>query len=111
LIIHESIYDKLVQSLLTAYKSVKIGDPLEASTLMGPLHTKSAIKEYLEGIEVIKQQGGKVLYGGQVHEGFEGGNYVYPTLIEIDPSAEIIKTELFVPILHLLKVKNLEEAI
>jgi aldehyde dehydrogenase family 7 protein A1 len=78
---------------------------------MGPLHTKSAIKEYLEGLEVIKQQGGKILYGGKVHEGIEGGNYVYPTIVEIDPSAEILKTELFVPILYVLKFKDLTEAI
>jgi aldehyde dehydrogenase family 7 protein A1 len=80
-------------------------------TLMGPLHTKSAVKEFEEGLTVIASQGGKVLYGGKVLEDKKPGNYVQPTLIEIDPSAEIIKTELFVPILYLMKFKTLEEAI
>lgn len=98
--------DKLVK----VYGSIKIGDPLEQGTLMGPLHTKAAIKEYEEGLEAIKSQGGQVIYGGSRLEGVEG-NYVHPTLVEIDGLAEIVKTELFVPILYLIKFKTLEEAI
>ncbi len=69
-----------------------------AGTLLGPLHTKSAIKEYTEGLEEIQKQGGKILFGGSPIEG--PGNYVQPTIVEIDPSAPIVKTELFVPILY-----------
>jgi aldehyde dehydrogenase family 7 protein A1 len=76
---------------------------------MGPLHTKGAIKEYEEGLETIKAQGGNILYGGSRLEG--DGNYVHPTLVEIDGYAEIVKTELFVPILYLIKFSTLEEAI
>jgi acyl-CoA reductase-like NAD-dependent aldehyde dehydrogenase len=43
---------------------VKIGDPLNDKTIMGPLHTTNAVKEYLEGLIEIKKQGGKILYGG-----------------------------------------------
>jgi aldehyde dehydrogenase family 7 protein A1 len=76
---------------------------------MGPLHSESSVKEYLEGIETIKKEGGKILYGGKKHE--LGGNFVYPTIVEIDPYAEIIKQELFCPILYVMKCNSIEEAI
>lgn len=110
LIIHEDVYEQVRDKLVKVYGSIKIGNPLEQGTLMGPLHTKASIKEYEEGIETIKAQGGKVIYGGARVEGLEG-NYVLPTLVEIDGYAEIVKTELFVPILHLIKFKTLDEAI
>jgi aldehyde dehydrogenase family 7 protein A1 len=97
------------------YASIRIGNPLEQGTLMGPLHTKASIKEYFEGITEIKKQGGKVLYGGELYNGVnnggEGGNYVLPTLVEIDADAEIVKTELFVPICYLIKFKTFEEGV
>jgi len=64
IIIHESVYDKFVERLASAYKTIKIGNPLEEGVLMGPLHTKAAVKEFTDGIETIKAQGGKILYGG-----------------------------------------------
>ena len=79
--------------------------------MCGPLHTKAAVNEYLEGIKTIQSQGGKILYGGKLVEEKKGGNYVYPTLVEIDGHADIVKQELFVPILYLIKFKTLDEAI
>mmetsp|Transcript_13279 Transcript_13279/g.13078 ORF Transcript_13279/g.13078 Transcript_13279/m.13078 type:complete len:172 (-) Transcript_13279:36-551(-) len=76
---------------------------------MGPLHTKAAVKEYLDGIEEIKKQGGKILVGGSKIEG--EGNYVEPTLVEIHKEAAILNTELFVPICYLVKFGSLDEAI
>jgi hypothetical protein len=74
---------------------------------MGPLHTKSAVKEYTDGLAEIKKQGGKILYGGEIYQevanGGSTGNYVLPTLVEIDKKAEIVKSELFVPICYLIK--------
>jgi aldehyde dehydrogenase family 7 protein A1 len=55
LIIHESVYDQLVEKLVKVYSSIKIGNPLDTSTLMGPLHTKASVKEYEEGIEAIQK--------------------------------------------------------
>lgn len=108
--IHDSIYDSFKSSLVKAYPSVKIGHPLEEGTLMGPLHTKTAVKEYLDGIETIKSQGGKILVGGKEVAGMEG-NYIEPTLVEINHDADIVKTELFVPITYLIKFSTLDEAI
>jgi aldehyde dehydrogenase family 7 protein A1 len=65
---------------------------------------------YKEGIENAKKQGGKVLYGGDILSNMEG-NYVRPTIIEIDSNAQILKNEHFVPILFVMKCKGFEEAI
>lgn len=102
-LIHESVYDTVKARLLAAYKSVPRGDPLVAGTLQGPLHTKAAIKEYTDGLEEIRKQGGSIIFGGNVVEG--DGNFVEATIVEIDPSAAIVKTELFVPILYIMKFK------
>lgn len=95
--------------LLKAYATIKIGDPLEEGTLCGPLHTTGAIKEYLEGIEEIKKQGGKILHGGKRIN--RDGYFVEPTLVAIDKAAKIMNEELFVPILYLVKFDTIEEAI
>lgn len=118
LVLHEAIYDKFVPALVNAYSQLKPGNPLTPGTLLGPLHTPSAVKEYEDGIAEIKKQGGKILYGGSripksVLEplGLAGGNYVYPTLVESNHNMPIVKEELFVPITHILKVKSFEEAV
>lgn len=58
--VHEQIYDQYLDRLNKAYKSVKVGDPLEDGVLCGPLHTSLAVEAFRHGIETIKAQGGKV---------------------------------------------------
>jgi aldehyde dehydrogenase family 7 protein A1 len=53
IIIHESIHDQFVNAMVSAYKTIKRGDPLHPETLLGPLHTKDAVRQYKEGIELI----------------------------------------------------------
>jgi aldehyde dehydrogenase family 7 protein A1 len=95
--------------LLKAYPTIKIGNPLDSSTLCGPLHNKAAVKEYTDAVEEITKAGGKLLIGGKPIEG--KGNYVEPTIFEIDGRLPVVKTEFFVPILHLIKCKDIDEAI
>lgn len=109
IIIHDSLFDTIVPRLVELYGKLRMGDPLDRKTLVGPVHTPSAIKEYADGIEEIKKQGGKILVGGEVVK--RDGNFVNPTIVEIEPFAEITKTELFVPIVYVMKFKTLEEAI
>jgi len=111
--IHESKYDAFKKKIVEIYKNVKIGNPLNTDYIMGPLHTKGAIKEFTEGLDEIRKQGGKVLYGGNKLETPElkEGNYVEPTIVEIDKDAPIVNEELFVPILYLFPVSSFEEAI
>jgi len=113
LFIHEKHFDNVVDKLVKAYPSIPIGDPLDSKTLCGPLHSKNSVKIYLNGLEEIKKQGGKILYGGKTLEDqFPGGNYVQPTIVEIDQkTAPIVKHELFCPILYVMKVKSFEEFI
>ena len=113
LIIHESIYDKLKTSLIKAYKQVKIGNPLEEGTLMGPLIDKDAVKNYSDAIVQIKKQGGKILYGEKVLKGgeYSSGCYVLPTLAEVKNEYPVVQHETFAPILYLIKYKTIEEAL
>ena len=95
--------------MASAYKTIKCGNPMEEGVLLGPLHTKDAVKQYQQGIEEIKKQGGKILVGGSVLPG--PGNYVEPTIVEIKHDAPIVHHELFAPVVYVIKFKNLDEAI
>jgi aldehyde dehydrogenase family 7 member A1 len=80
LLIHESLYDAFVARLVKAYGTIAIGDPLAPGTLMGPLHTPAAVKEYADGLAEIAKQGGRVLVGGKVLAD-RPGNFVTPTIV------------------------------
>jgi len=110
LLIQESVYDGFVARLVAAYKTINAGCPLSSETLLGPLHTPSAIKEFTDGLEEIAKQGGKILVGGTVNKDLEG-NYVHPTIVEIRHDAPIVYTELFVPVLYVIKFGTFEEAV
>lgn len=111
LFLHEKIYDAFVRRLVDAYKKVseRMGDPLHEDTLLGPLHTPRAKQEYLDGLEMIRKQGGRVLVGGKAVE--SEGNFVLPTIVEIAHDAPIVQQEIFAPILYVFKFKTLDEAI
>lgn len=118
LVLHEAIYDKFVSSLVKAYSHLKPGNPLVDGTLLGPLHNAAGVKEFEDGVRDIIAEGGKVLIGGTRIDksvlkplGLENGHYVWPTLIESNHDMPIVKTELFVPITHILKVSSFEEAV
>jgi aldehyde dehydrogenase (NAD+) len=113
LIIHEDIYDVFKKKLVNAYKQLKIGDPLKEENHVGPLIDQHAVTAYLNAIDQIKKQGGKmVLAGGTLSgKGFESGCYVKPCIAEVTNDMEIVQHETFAPILYLIKYKTLEEAI
>ncbi|KAH3757752.1 aldehyde dehydrogenase [Pelomyxa schiedti] len=112
-IIHDSIFDTVVGKMVNAYKNIianRIGDPLDPNTLVGPLHTQAAVREYEEGIAEILKQGGKILVGGHALRS-KPGNFVEPTIVEINHDAAIVKTELFVPIVYVIKYHTFEDAV
>ena len=111
--IHKSKYEAFTQKLIEIYKGVKIGDPLDRDNHMGPLHTPSAIKEYFEGLESIKKQGGKILYGGArlTEPQYANGNYVQPTIVTIAKDAQIVNEEIFVPLVYVFPIEDIDEAI
>lgn len=89
IILHESVYDGFVNRLVKAYKSLPIGDPMHPKTLVGPLNSKNAVKDYENGLKKIVAQGGQILCGGKVLSD-RPGNYVEPTVVAIDPKAPIV---------------------
>ncbi len=105
LIIHESIYDKVKESLKNAYGQLKIGNPLDASNHIGPLIDQDAVRSYLLALEKIKEEGGELIVKGGVLEGadFESGCYVKPVIAEVTNDMKIVQTETFAPILYLIK--------
>ena len=109
LFIHDSVYDNFTTRLIHAYKQVKIGDPLDKYTLMGPLIDHSAVENYQRAVELAKQQGGRLLYGGKVIN--RTGHFVEPTIIEFAHQSEIVKEETFAPILYVMRYSTLDEAI
>ncbi len=108
LIIHESIYDKVKESVLKAYQSIKIGDPLDEKNHMGPLIDKAAVETMQSALTKIGEEGGTILYGGEALEGpgYESGCYVKPALVEAENHYEIVQEETFAPILYLIKYRG-----
>jgi aldehyde dehydrogenase (NAD+) len=113
LIIHESKYAEVTQKLSSAYKQLKIGNPLDENNHVGPLIDKQAVEMYLNAIEKAKKEGGNVLVEGGVlkGDGYESGCYVKPVIIEAENHFEIVQDETFAPILYVMKYKDLDEAI
>lgn len=114
LIIHESIYDRVKESVVKAYGSLRIGDPLDAKNHVGPLIDKSSVAAFTNAIAKAKEQGGTVLYGGEVLEGeaYASGCYVRPAIVEAENHYPIVQEETFAPILYLIKYSgDVENAI
>ncbi|WP_298285368.1 aldehyde dehydrogenase family protein [uncultured Lutibacter sp.] len=105
LIIHESIYDKVKDALVAAYKQLRIGNPLDENNHVGPLIDKEAVKMYENALIKVVEEGGKILVEGGVlsGEGFESGCYVKPAIAEAENHFEIVQHETFAPVLYLLK--------
>jgi aldehyde dehydrogenase (NAD+) len=105
LIIHETIYDRVVQSLVKAYQGLKIGTPLDENNHVGPLINQNAVGDFFDALEKIKTAGGKIIQGGDKLEGpgFESGCYVTPVLAEAANDYAIVQEETFAPILYLIR--------
>lgn len=113
LIIHDCIFDRFKEKLISAYKQLRIGSPLDETSTVGPLVDKNAVEEFLKAQQQLVQQGGRIVYGGQVleGEGYASGCYVVPCIAEVENHYPIVQQETFAPILYLMKYKTLEEAI
>ena len=112
LFVHESIYDSVLEKLVSAYKQVgqKIGDPTDPKNLMGPLNSRDAVQAYLSAIEQAKAAGGKVETGGAALD--RPGFYVLPAIVTgLKNSDAIVQQETFAPILYVMKYSELEQAI
>ncbi|MDB6167515.1 MAG: gabD [Verrucomicrobia bacterium] len=113
IIVHESIETKLLKALVEAYKQVKIGNPLDADTLMGPLIDFAAVENFTNAIAAARKHGGRILCGGKRLSGgaYASGLYVTPCIIEAENAWSIVQHETFAPILYVMSYRTLDEAI
>jgi aldehyde dehydrogenase (NAD+) len=109
LFLHRAIASDFTERLVRAYRSIRIGDPLDEKTLMGPLIDEAAVEAMQYALDRIREQGGELLYGGKRLPGL--GYYVEPALVRANAGMEIVREETFAPILYILEFEDLDEAI
>jgi len=106
LFLQRGIASRITERLLAAYQQIRIGDPRDPSTLMGPLIDRDAVENMMRGLDRIRDEGGEVLYGGRVVKDC----FVEPTIVRAHPNMPILKEEIFAPVLYLLEFDTLDEA-
>jgi len=116
LYLHRSIADEFLTKLQKLYSSVRVGDPLATSTLLGPLHTAKAVSTYGAAINHLRSIGADILTGGTryLDSPLDKGNFVQPTVSipkSVDTADKIWRTETFAPILNVGIFNELEQAI
>lgn len=112
LIVHDSVADELLARLRKAYQSAQVGNPLDSSTLVGPLIDQAAFEAMESALNQAKQQGGKV-FGGErsLEDKYPNAWYVAPALVEMPAQTEVVRHETFAPILYVLRYQDFEEAL
>ncbi|WP_375411711.1 aldehyde dehydrogenase family protein [uncultured Bradyrhizobium sp.] len=112
LIVHSSVYDRLIADLKRVFSSVAIGSPLDGKTLIGPLIDGRAFDAMQKALAAAKQDGGQVHGGGRADiPDCAGGYYVKPALVEMPAQTDIVRHETFAPILYVLRYESLDEAL
>ena len=109
IIVHKSRMDELKDKLVNAYGQVRIGDPLDSNTLMGPLIDPGAVKRVEQAVESVKAAGGEILCGGTRLD--QPGNFIEPAIAVVKNDWDIVQTETFGPVLYLISYETLDEAI
>jgi aldehyde dehydrogenase (NAD+) len=107
LFLQRGIAEDLTHKLQTAYARIRIGDPMDETTLMGPLIDQQAVAMMHDALERIRSEGGEVIYGGEQL----GGCYVRPALVKARADMPVVQEEVFAPILYLIEFDTLDEVI
>jgi aldehyde dehydrogenase (NAD+) len=112
-IVHESLFDPLAAALIRSYEQIRIGNPFASDTLMGPLIDRDAVDKMQEALALLKKEGGRVLWGGEVLSGpaFGAGTYVKPCICAAGSDYSVVRRENFAPILFMIPYANFEEAV
>jgi aldehyde dehydrogenase (NAD+) len=112
LIVHEAVYDRLVDQLKRAYSTVRVGDPRAAGTLVGPLIDATAYERMRQSLAEACAAGGIVTGGERIAVGeYAKAFYVRPAIVEMPSQDEVVKRETFAPILYVMKYRGFEDAI
>lgn len=109
LFLHEDIADQVIEKLVNGYKQVKIGNPLNTDTLMGPLIDEGSVQMFLDAVAKATAAGGEILAGGTRVDG--PGHFVNPCIIKAQADWDIVKHETFAPILYVMTYTDIEEVI
>jgi len=110
IIVHKGVAATLTERLVNAYGQVRIGDPLDPHTLMGPLVTPEAVVDMVKALDQVRAEGGEVLCGGSTRPDL-GPQFVEPTIVRMPAQSAIVKTETFAPILYILEYEDFQEAL
>ncbi|NGP54728.1 aldehyde dehydrogenase family protein [Thioalkalivibrio sp. XN8] len=108
-LVHYKMFDELAHRLVYAYEQVKVGDPLDSGTLMGPLIDSAAVVHYERALERVIARGGRVLTGGHVID--RKGHFVQPTIVKASNEWDVVQEETFAPILYLIPYHHFDEAV
>ncbi|WP_366657924.1 aldehyde dehydrogenase family protein [Fodinicurvata sp. EGI_FJ10296] len=111
LIVHDDVYDVLLPKLIAAYRSIRIGDPRMAETLVGPLIDQSAADAMDKALQQAAAEGGVVHGGGPADDVPAGGVYRRPALVEMPEQNALVRDETFAPILYVLRYRDWETAL
>jgi aldehyde dehydrogenase (NAD+) len=107
--LHKSIAGEFTDKLIAAYKQVRVGDPLDENTLMGPLVNQGAVDDMMNALDAVKKAGGEILHGGKAIDG--PGFFVEPTIVNAQHDWEIVHEETFAPILYLIEYDDFDDAL
>ncbi|MCH2197290.1 MAG: aldehyde dehydrogenase family protein [Flavobacteriales bacterium] len=113
LIVHDSMVDRVTETLVKAYGQLRIGDPLDERNHVGPLIDKDAVNAYLSALEQVTKEGGEIITDHGVLEGpgYESGCYVKPAIAKVENHYHIVQEETFAPILYVMSYSDLDDAI
>ncbi len=113
LIVHEAIYDRVVDELVARAEKLRVGNPIDEATDMGPVASSDQEAKVLEYIEIGKKEGDKLLTGGKKLGGgaYDRGFYIAPTVFAVDRKKRLAQEEIFGPVLSVLKARDYEDAV
>jgi len=114
IIVHASVKDRLMDMVLKAYSSLRIGNPLEPGVLVGPLIDKTAFDDFSRAVKQAQDEGGTLLTGGEriLADTFPDGYFVQPAIVDMPAQTACVKHETFAPLLYILTYEgDIDDAI
>ncbi|VWD20731.1 aldehyde dehydrogenase [Burkholderia aenigmatica] len=111
LIVHRSLVEQLLPRIEKAYTSVKVGNPLEEGTLVGPLVDRASFDAMQKALGDAREQGGEVKGGERVDVGHADAYYVRPAIVRMPKQSAVVERETFAPILYVMVYDNFDDAI
>ncbi len=111
LIVHEDVHDRLLAALKKAYGNIRVGNPMDAATLVGPLIDQQSYDAMREALRQAEQEGGTILTGGAPVHVSGSGHYVTPALVAMPTQSDVVRRETFAPVLYVMKYRLFDAAL